>query len=105
MDLKTLQEKIRNWNGEKFPTAPSYLALIKFYEEAGELARHYVGRVEHRVGKTEVDHQAGIEDAVGDIVIALTVFCERERIDLATMVEIVWSEVSKRTFVMKEKHG
>lgn len=103
MDLKTLQEKIRNWNGEKFPTAPSYLALIKVFEEAGELAGHYIGRIEQRVGKEPIDHQAGLEDSVADIVISLCVFCEREHIDLAGMVKKTWDEVSKRIFVMKEK--
>ncbi len=101
MNLKELQEKIRNWNGEAFPSAPSYLALIKVMEELGELASHYIGRIETRVGKEPVDHQAGMEDAVADIVISLCVFCEREHIELGDMVEKAWTEVSKRTFVMK----
>ena len=81
MKIETLQKKIRNWNSEGFPKAPSYLALIKVMEELGELASHYIGRIESRVGKPPSDHQKGIEDSVADIVISLCVFCERENID------------------------
>lgn len=101
MNLETLQEKIRNWNGERFPNAPSFLALIKVMEELGELAGHYIGRLEVRVGKAPSDHQKGVEDSVADVVISLCVFCEREHIDLALLVEKTWAEVSKRQFVMK----
>jgi hypothetical protein len=99
MEIKNLQEKIRNWNGERFPTAPSYLALIKVMSELGELADHYINRIERRVGKEYPNPQDGIEDSVADILISLCVFCEREHIELDKMVTQVWKEVSKRTFV------
>ena len=104
MELEDLQKEIHNWNGEKFPTAPSYLALLKVGEEYGELNSHYIGRIEQRVGKAPVDHQAGIEDAVGDIVISLAVFCEREHLDMDSIVERVWAEVSSRIFIMKPQN-
>lgn len=103
MELKKLQEAIHNWNGERFPNAPSYLALIKVAEELGELAGHYIGRIEQRVGKPEANHNRGIKDAVGDVVISLCVFCEREGLDLEAIVETTWAEVSQRIFVMKDK--
>jgi hypothetical protein len=105
MDIATLQQKVKKWNDGNFPEKPSYFALIKVMEELGELAGHYIGRTEHRIGKKVVDHQAGIEDGVADVVIALCVFCVRERIDLSTMVERAWGEVSQRTFIVKPVDG
>lgn len=101
MNINDLQSGIKNWSTSNFPQAPSYLALIKVQEELGELAGHYVGRLEERVGKTPVNHQAGIEDGVADVLIALCVFCVREHLDLNTLTEKTWAEVSKRSFVMK----
>lgn len=104
MNLAELQERVREWNAKNFPgDRPSHLALIKVMEELGELAGHYIGRLEHRDGKKLVDHRAGIEDGVADVVIALCVFCVREKIDLSTMVDQTWDEVSKRTFTVKSK--
>ena len=107
MDIKDFQNKVRNFTGEKFPSAPSYLALIKTFEESGELAGHFVKRIEHRVGSPEIDHQKGIEDAVGDIIISLCTFCCRENLDMNKIVEDTWDEVSKRTYIMvkETKHA
>jgi len=78
MDLEKLQEHIKNWDESHFPSVPSQLALIKIMEELGELASHYVDRTEERVDKPKIDHQTGIEDAVADVLISLSVFCVRE---------------------------
>lgn len=101
MELKTLQDNIASWEKKNFPDAPSYLSLIKIMEELGELAAHYIGRIEERVGKPPEDHKAGMDDAVADIVISLSVFCVREGIDLDSMVQNVWAEVSKRVFILR----
>lgn len=101
MDIKSFQERVREFTRSRFPNAPSHLALIKVQEEVGELAAHYIGRIEERVGKEPCDHQAGVEDSVADIVIALAVFCCRERIDLDAVLEKVWGEVSQRKFVSR----
>ncbi len=105
MDIKVLQDKIENWSTSRFPSAPSYLALIKVMEELGELAGHFIGRLEQRVGKAPVDHQAGVEDSVADVLIALSVFCVREKLDLSRLTDQVWNEVSQRTFVIKKEQA
>jgi len=69
----------------------------------GELQGHYIKRLERRVGVTQTDHQAGVEDSVADILISLCVFCAREHLDLDTLTRKVWREVSKRTFVFTEE--
>ncbi len=105
MQIKDLQSEIASWSTENFPRAPNHLALIKIQEELGELASHFIGRLEHRVGKVRTDHQVGIEDAVADVLIALTVFCVRENLDLDLLTQKAWVEVSKRKFVMTENKG
>ena len=103
MHIKQIQTEIQNWETDRFPHAPSYLALIKVGEELGELDGHYIGRFEQHVGKEPIDHQAGMEDSVADVFISLCVFCTREHIDLDAVTERVWNEVKKRTFVITER--
>jgi NTP pyrophosphatase (non-canonical NTP hydrolase) len=98
LDIKYLQTLVGEWSQGNFGDAPSHLALIKVQEELGELAQHFIGRIEHRIGSKRVDHQEGLQDSVADIVIALCVFCYREGIDLNEEIEKVWAEVSERTF-------
>ncbi len=100
MEIKRLQMEIERWEEDRFPDAPSYLALIKVMEELGELASHYIHRIERRVGKEVANPEDGIKDSVADIVISLTVFCVREGIDLNKMVDEVWIEVSQRQFIL-----
>lgn len=101
MDISKLQEKVRNWTGEKFPGAPSYLALIKIMSELGELSDNYLLRIEQRAGTQHGDAQYGVEDAVADILISLCIFAEREGIDLDKMTTMVWDEIiSHREYYM-----
>lgn len=100
-----LQEKVRVWAFRNFgKDAPSHLSAIKIMEELGELAGHYIRRLEHRAGD-DLDHEAGIRDSVGDIVIALTVFCVRENIDLLEAVETAWGEVSQRNYDLRGNYA
>lgn len=100
MEISELQKEVVDWNTRNFPIEPSYLALLKAMEELGELAGHYVRRREQRIGEKQTDHQAGVEDGVADVIIALSVFCHREKIDLAATVNRVWGEVSKRKYIV-----
>lgn len=99
MELRQLQAEVAQWTTKNFGAeAPSYLALIKVQEELGELAGAYMGRMERRVGKSYTDQQEKVRHEVADIVIALTVFCVREKLPLEHVVEEVWCEVRQRTF-------
>lgn len=97
--IGALQEEVKEWQYKTFGrVVPSYLALIKLYEEAGELARHYIRRVERRVGAKTEDAEAGIRDAVADVQITLMVFCVREGLDLSQITQEVWAEVQHRAY-------
>lgn len=75
MQISDLQTMVKNWEKSRFPDAPSVLSLVKIQEELGELSAHFIKRLEQRVGAKVEDHQAGVEDAVADILISLCVFC------------------------------
>ncbi len=104
MEIAQLQNEIRIWNTKHFPEISSNLALIKILEELGEIANHYLRRIEHRAGIcATIDHTEGIKDGVADVLISLLIFCIRENIDLDEQVRNTWEEVSKRTYTLRIK--
>jgi len=97
--IGALQEEVKEWQYKTFgQVVPSYLALIKLYEESGELAHHYIRRIERRVGAKPEDAEAGIRDAVADVLITLMGFCVREGVDLSQITQEVWAEVQYRAY-------
>jgi NTP pyrophosphatase (non-canonical NTP hydrolase) len=99
VNINKLQMETEVWADVQFgKDAPSYLSLIKLQEELGELASHYIGRLERREGKISTKDSAGIVDGVADILITLCVFCNREGIDLQESVIETWGRVSKRKY-------
>jgi NTP pyrophosphatase (non-canonical NTP hydrolase) len=105
MRLAELQSEVEAWTDHNFGHVKGQpaLALLKTLEELGELAHHYVTAEDGvRVGE---DHEAGKVDAVGDVVIALTVFCVRSGIDLENAVLDTWAKVSKRDWKSDPVNG
>ncbi len=93
-----MSKQVGRWHGRCFgPDVPSYLPALKVLEELGELSGHLVKRLEVREGLPDVDHRAGLIDAVGDVSIALMGFCYREGIDYDQALAATWAEVSKRS--------
>ena len=94
MDLGKLQTQLKPWVQHNFGDRPSWQPLLGLQEELGELSHAYLKR-EQRI-RTNEDHEAGIRDAVADLVIFLADFCNAEGIDLAKEVYETWVRVSKR---------
>lgn len=93
--IRKLQQEHVRWANRNFPgDHPSWHPLLGIAEEVGELNHHYLKRVQNiRNGE---DHVNGIKDALGDIVIFLADFCNREGIDFQSAIEKAWKEVSQR---------
>ena len=71
-------------------------------EEAGELAHAHLK--EHQ-GIRADDFKAKKEDAIGDIIIFLADYCNRNRLILSRCVDRAWAEASQRDWVKYPKNG
>jgi len=93
--IAELQQSIREVDQQRFPKAPSYLALIKCQEELGELSDAYISHFETREGK-ETGKDMGQEAA--DVIISLITFCEREGINIEEAIKKKWDIVIQRNY-------
>lgn len=104
MDLHQLQREVGEWAeknfGKQIPTRP-FLGVV---EEVGELS-HALLKKDQGIRGTAEEHDAGICDAVGDIMIYLADFCYRSGISLAGSVNKAWLEVRDRDWKKFPKNG
>ncbi len=101
--LQRLQSQVREWTEHNFPDAPSHHPLLGIGEELGEL---YHAHLKNEQGiRTEEDHQVAKIDAIGDLVIYLADYCNREGIDLQEAITKTWEEVRKRDWKKDQKNG
>lgn len=121
MDLGQLQREHKEWRDRNFPTFRDTDGLLGVTEEVGELAEALIGHVQlstalgrlaHSHLKTQqgirgdaATHRAAAEDAVADVVIFLTSYCNTNDIDLAATVEKTWSEVRDRDWITNPETG
>lgn len=94
MTTKEMQAQVGQWLQNNFGAVPATDQCLIIAEEVGELC-HHVLKLKQGIRKNE-DHEAGVEDAVGDIVIGVMAFCSVWGIDLQETVEKVWEQVSQR---------
>lgn len=101
--LQALQKQQKKWAIKNFGEIPSWQPLIGVVEEIGELAHSYLKRAQGI--RNNEDHNAGIRDAIGDIVVYLADFCNREGIDFEETVRDVWVKVAKRDWKKNKDKG
>lgn len=94
MSIATIQGEIAIWVSHNFGPHPSWHPLLGIQEEAGELAHAFLKR-EQGI-RTNEDHDAGIRDAVADLMIYLCDFCNSEKIDLEAELQDTWNRVKQR---------
>lgn len=73
-------------------------------EELGELSHAYLKSFQNIRG-TKAEHEAEIQDAVGDIIIYLLDFCNKAEIDLEGAINETWKLVKKRDWQRYPKNG
>ena len=94
MNLSQLQAEVARWALHNFPNQTPIETLLGVGEEVGELYHAFLKRLQHI--RMDEDHDAGIDDAVADIVIFLAHFCDLEGISLDDCVNRTWNKVKKR---------
>ena len=104
MDFEDLQAAVRPWAQHNFGDVPSWQPLLGAVEELGELAHAHLKRAQGIRGTT-AQHRAKQIDAVGDIIIYLADYCNRESIDMAAAVESTWQGVRERDWKANPETG
>lgn len=97
LSFQQLQTEVGVWRERNFPSPDAVNSILGLIEELGELSHHFLKRREQI--RLEEDHNAGIRDSVGDIMIYLANFCNLEGISLMECIEITWSGVKERDWV------
>ena len=103
MNLIKLQKQVKPWADYNFPTAKRWEPLIGAMEELGELSHSFL-KLHQGIRKGE-DHRAKMEDAVGDIIVYLADFCNRNDLNLASAVQMAWTEARQRDWQKYPKDG
>lgn len=95
-NLDVFQEEQKEWAERNFGSSEDGTdALLGVSEEVGELCHaHLKGRQRIRYLPEQI--RAKKLDAIGDIVVYLADYCNRENIPLSDAIETAWSQVKKR---------
>lgn len=91
LTLKTLQEQHEEWQEKNFGASPSWHALLGIQEEVGELSDAHL-ECEYEIPTIEKI------DAIGDIIIYLTAYCNLEGIDLQQTVDELTKKEQHRAY-------
>jgi NTP pyrophosphatase (non-canonical NTP hydrolase) len=100
--LDELQKEHRKWVEYNFPNQPKYHGLLGLTEEVGELAHAFLKQEQ---GIRHQNYKDNMVDAVGDIVIFLTSFCNANHINLGCAVCSTWEKVRTRDWIKYPKDG
>jgi NTP pyrophosphatase (non-canonical NTP hydrolase) len=104
MQLRIAQSHVGNWSKLNFPDNTPLDPFIGIVEEVGELA-HALLKQKQKIRQTDTNFQGQVEDALGDILIYMLDFAERNGIDLEYCLAHTWNEVSKRDWIKFPKNG
>ena len=86
--FEELDSLVVNWANDKNIIAPNNARnqLLKFYEEAGELASAELK-----------NDQEGIIDALGDVLVTLIIYSKQKDLDLVECLESAYRVIKNRT--------
>lgn len=101
LTLEQLQSEMQAWANHNFPKAKSYQPLLGAVEELGELAHTHL-KMEQNIRETNNEDKW---DAIGDIIIYLADYCNKNGIDIAKAVEMTWNSVKYRDWQKYPKNG
>lgn len=94
MLLSEVQTELLPWQQHNFPDSEPWEPLVGIAEEVGELSHSFLKR--HQNIRMNEDHNAKIEDALGDILIYVCDFANRQGVDLDKVLAETWAAVSQR---------
>lgn len=86
-NMELLAHRVEQWAKERGLDNPnnSTAQALKLFEEAGELAQAHLK-----------EHEADGKDAVGDILVVLTIYCQQKGWSIAECFELAYNEIKNR---------
>jgi NTP pyrophosphatase (non-canonical NTP hydrolase) len=103
-DLRKFQQEQKDWSKRNFPTQNTpYRPLLGVMEEVGELSHAHL-KAEQGIRVNE-NHQAAKFDAIGDIVIYLSDYCNKNGFDLQDCISKTWDQVKQRDWTKNKING
>lgn len=104
MNLQTFQAEVGEWSRRNFPNNLPHHPLLGVGEEVGELMHAHL-KSDQGIRGTAEEHFLAKVDAVGDIMIYLADYCERNGISMLNAVNFAWSEVRERDWKKNQQDG
>ncbi len=101
MNLEQLQKEGWEWVRHNFPNGKPYQPLLGVTEEVGELCHAHLKMEQGIRNATKEDK----EDAIGDIIIYLADYCNRNGINIQHALETAWATANKRDWIKYPKNG
>lgn len=98
-----LQQAVVAWTDHNFPDQPAYRPLLGIAEEVGELSHAHL-KGEQGV-RTDEDHEANAQDALGDMFVYMCHYAERRGWNLADCIRKAWCEVLERDWRKNKEKG
>ena len=86
-NMELLVHRVEQWAKERGLDNPnnSTAQALKLFEEAGELAQAHLK-----------EREADGKDAVGDILVVLTIYCQQKGWSIAECFELAYNEIKNR---------
>lgn len=99
-----LQSLVSEWSNHNFPNNKPHMPLLGVSEEVGELCHAHL-KMEQGIRGNLDEHKAAKADAVGDTIIYLADYCNRNDLSLELCVRAAWNEVKDRDWIKFPKNG
>jgi NTP pyrophosphatase (non-canonical NTP hydrolase) len=104
MNLTDLQIEVAAWQTRQPWEQNANDPLLGLIEEVGELSHAHL-KMKQGIRGTKEEHQEAKEDAVGDILIYLADYCNKNQINMNQSMVFTWAKVSERNWTKFPKNG
>lgn len=98
LGLSRVQRRIREWARYNFPDKPSWQPLLGVAEEVGELCHAHLKNAQGIRGTPE-EWTAKKMDAIGDVLIYLMDYANKEGLDVEECLNMALNEISSRDWI------
>ena len=103
-DFQRLQDEQSEWSNYNFGYQPPHRGLLGIVEEVGELSHAHL-KAEQGIRGTPEELAAERDDAIGDIVIYLAEYCNRNCVNFQKAVEDAWNHTKQRDWKRYPRNG
>jgi len=106
LELKELQRQVGYWSKKNFPNGKKYQPLLGAVEELGELCHAHLKEEQKIRGYDDRAKAINAKmDAIGDTIIYLADYCQRNGLSLETCVKNTWLTVQARNWLQDKQKG